>query len=87
MSSEIYATFKLQLGQVGQRKRAQPGHAVVALNDEQLAAVEGWRMAHGIASQSEALSELVRIGLLSEIAKIFRLVSHHRTSPGGQPGD
>ena len=48
---------------------------LVSLTDEQLAAAEGWRSAHGISEQSEALAELVRIGLLSEIAKIFKLVS------------
>ncbi len=48
---------------------------LVNLTDEQLAAADGWRSAHGINDQSEALAELIRLGLLSEIAKIFRLVS------------
>ena len=39
-------------------------------------------MAHGIDDQSEALGELVRLGLLGEIAKIYRLVSENRTSNG-----
>jgi len=60
-------------------KKLKRHHVVVALNDEQMAATEGWRTAHGIADQSEALGELVRIGLLSEIAKIYRLVSDHRS--------
>lgn len=51
---------------------------VVSLNDEQMAAAEGWRNAHGMSDQAEALGELVRLGLLSEIAKIYRLVSDSR---------
>ena len=62
-------------------KKLKRHHVVVALNDEQMAATEGWRTAHHIADQSEALGELIRIGLLSEIAKIYRLVSDRR-SPG-----
>jgi hypothetical protein len=60
----------------------------VALNDEQMAAVEGWRHAHGIADQSEALGELVRLALLGEIAKIYRLVSENRkSSRRGRPAN
>lgn len=44
------------------------------VNDDLIAAVEGWRRAHGLAEQSEALGELVRLGLMSEVAKIYRLV-------------
>jgi len=84
LSSETNANFDLHIGLRGQDKRSQRHHAVVTLNDEQLAAVEGWRTAHGIAAQSDALGELVRIGLLSEIAKIFRLVSDNRASPPAQ---
>ncbi len=54
---------------------ARRHRVLISLTDEQLAAAEGWRSAHGISEQSDALAELVRIGLLSEIAKIFRLVS------------
>ena len=53
-------------------------NVVVTLNDEQMAAAEGWRSAHGISNQSEALGELSRLGLLSEIAKIYRLVCDNR---------
>lgn len=84
MSSETNASFDPHIGLRGQDKRSHRHHAVVTLNDEQLAAVEGWRTAHGIAAQSDALSELVRIGLLAEIAKIFRLVSDNRASPAAQ---
>jgi hypothetical protein len=62
-------------------KTAEKRHRVmVALNDEQMAAVEGWRMAHGISDQADALGELVRLALLGEIAKIYRLVSDNRSS-------
>lgn len=84
MSGEINVNCDLRIGRLGQENRAQRHHAVVTLNDEQLAAVEGWRTAHGIAAQSDALGELVRIGLLSEIAKIFRLVSDNRAPPAAQ---
>lgn len=53
---------------------------MVALNEEQMAAVEGWRLAHGIDDQADALGELVRLALLGEIAKIYRLVSDNRSS-------
>ncbi|WP_155256472.1 hypothetical protein [Mesorhizobium loti] len=57
---------------------------LVKLTDEQMAAAEGWRSAHGISEASEALTELVRLGLLSEIAKIFRLVSDKTPQPVGR---
>ncbi|MBN9076134.1 MAG: hypothetical protein J0H84_07910 [Rhizobiales bacterium] len=58
------------------KQNAARRHCVlVKLTDEQMAAAEGWRSAHGIAEQSEAMTELIRLGLLSEIAKIFWLVS------------
>jgi hypothetical protein len=71
---------------VGRPPAIPPGrenrHRVtVALNAEQLAAVEGWRLAHGMTDQAEALGELVRLALLGEIAKIYRLVSDNR-APG-----
>ncbi len=56
-------------------RTGQKHRLTVALNDEQIAAVEGWRLAHGIDDQSEALGELVRLALLGEIAKIYRLVA------------
>jgi hypothetical protein len=49
--------------------------ASIVLTGEQAAAVEGWRVANHIDSQSEALRELVRIGLLSEIGRIYRMIS------------
>jgi len=57
------------------RDPARSRHCVlVALSDEQYAAAEAWRSANGIDDRSEALGELVRLGLLSEIAKIYRHV-------------
>jgi hypothetical protein len=67
-------------------REAQKSHRVaVTLNDEQMAAVEGWRLAHGFDDQSEALGELVRLALLGEIAKIYRLVSENRLGNGREP--
>lgn len=37
-------------------------------------AVEGWRAANGLPSTGAALEALVRIGLLSEIAKSYQTV-------------
>ncbi|BDA85244.1 hypothetical protein Sa4125_27860 [Aureimonas sp. SA4125] len=47
----------------------------LTLNEEVLAAVEGWRQAHGMADQSQALGELVVLGLMSEIGRIYRLAT------------
>ncbi len=71
-------------GAYTKRESAPRRHRViVSLSDEQMAAAEGWRVAHGITEQSEALGELVRLGLLSEIAKIYKLVSDKRPPPSG----
>lgn len=55
----------------------------VALDHEELAAVEGWRAANLVASLPDAVRELVRIGLLSEIAKVQKLVEDIRASVTG----
>lgn len=47
----------------------------VVLNEEQFAALEGWRYANRVADRSEAARELVRLGLLAEIARVYRLVA------------
>lgn len=60
-------------------------NVIVRLNYEQMAAAEGWRAAHGIADRAEALGELVRLGLLGEVAKIYRLVGGNRSR--GRRGD
>ncbi len=64
----------------GETRTARRYSVMVALNHEQMAAAEGWRAAHGISDQAEALGELIRLGLLSEVAKIYRLVSENRTA-------
>lgn len=77
--AENFREFSLPEQNVARR------HCVlVKLTDEQMAAAEGWRSAHGIAEQSEAMTELIRIGLLSEIAKIFWLVSEKTPEKVGQ---
>ena len=50
------------------------------MNEEVLAAVEGWRQAHGMRDRSEAMSELVILGLMSEIGRIYRLATGSRDS-------
>ena len=59
-------------------------HIIVALGDELLAAVEGWRQVHGV-EQSDAIGTLVRLGLLSEIAKIYRFVASPRPASSTGP--
>lgn len=60
------------------RKKSARYNVIVTLNHEQMAAAEGWRAAHGITDRAEALGELVRLGLLGEVTKIYRLVSGGR---------
>ena len=50
----------------------------LVLTGEQAAAVEGWRVANQIDSHPEAVKELVRIGLLSEIGRIYRMIAGSR---------
>ncbi len=52
----------------------------VSLANEELAAVEGWRAANLIDSVPDAVRELVRLGLLSEIARVHQLVADIRAS-------
>lgn len=80
MSTGNTSNGAADLGSIGRQPPVTRHHVIVSLNDEQFAAVEGWRRAHGMIGQPEALGELVRLGLLSEIAKIYRLVSDNRTS-------
>ncbi len=69
-------------GKRSETRREKPKRysVVVSLNHEQMAAAEGWRAAHGIADRAEALGELVRLGLLGEVAKIYRLVGGNRSA-------
>ncbi|MGF7162951.1 hypothetical protein FHS85_004609 [Rhodoligotrophos appendicifer] len=53
-------------------------HLLVTLTDENLEAFEGWRQANGFDDPSEGLREIVRLGLLSEIAKVYRSFSDDR---------
>ena len=46
----------------------------VTFTEEQYAALEGWRSANRVGDRSEAVRELVRLGLLAEIARVYRLV-------------
>ncbi|MEM7055985.1 MAG: hypothetical protein AAF557_00215 [Pseudomonadota bacterium] len=44
----------------------------VPLTEEELAAVVGWQKANDLASRETAVRQLVRLGLLSEIGRVFR---------------
>ena len=59
-------------------KKGRRYSVLVELNHEQMAAAEGWRAAHGFSDQAEAYGELIRLGLLSEVAKIYRMVCNNR---------
>lgn len=52
----------------------------VVLNDEEAAAVEGWRLANNIPTTESALRELVRLGLLSELSQAYDVVKSIRNS-------
>ena len=43
----------------------------VHISREELAAIDGWRQAHELDTREAALRQLVRLGLLSEIGRIF----------------
>lgn len=49
---------------------------LVPLSDEELSAVEGWRKANNVESREDAIRALVRLGLLSEIGRIYQSVSN-----------
>ena len=53
---------------------------LIELDAELLAAAEGWRKANHIPTTNEALSELIRLGLLSEISHLHDLVASIRDS-------
>lgn len=50
----------------------------VLLSAEEMAALEGWRKANSVSSTSDAVRELIRMGLLSEIGRIYRAVIRYR---------
>ena len=56
-------------------REAPPINILVPLSDEELAAVEGWRKANNVESREDAIRALVRLGLLSEIGRIYQSVS------------
>ncbi len=55
----------------------------LTLNNEEFAAVEGWRAANNLPSMAHAVRELLRLGLLSEISKVYGVVSAVRDSVDG----
>ncbi|MEM8538256.1 MAG: hypothetical protein AAGF56_10385 [Pseudomonadota bacterium] len=48
-----------------------PDKIEVPMSREELAAVEGWQQANQINSREAAIRQLVRLGLLSEIGRIY----------------
>lgn len=55
----------------------------VRLNEEEMAAVEGWRQANNVPTVEEALRELVRLGLLGELSQAYEVVKSIRNSVDG----
>lgn len=52
----------------------------VPLSEEELAAVEGWRIANKFSSREAAVRKLVRLGLLSEIGRLYQSVTNMKES-------
>lgn len=76
MSARIFGNGHDGSGE--EREVSRFRHVEVTLTDEQFAAVEGWRAANRVRDRSDAVRELVRIGLLSEIARVYRMVASVR---------
>lgn len=57
-----------------------PRPLILTLNVEEQAAVEGWRSANNVPTLEQAVRELLRLGLLSEISKIHSVVTSVRKS-------
>ena len=54
----------------------QPTEIVtVPLNEEELAAIDGWQHANRVKSRPAAIRQLIRLGLLSEIGRIYQSVT------------
>lgn len=56
-------------------QEASPAIITVSLSEEELAAVEGWRRANDLDSWETAVRQLVRLGLLNEISRIYQSVT------------
>jgi len=56
----------------GDRPRRDLTLLEVELDDDELAAIEGWRQANLFGSRADALRALVRLGLMSEIGRTYR---------------
>lgn len=78
MSGEKDSDGRLIRNGAGASNDAGAIKVALVLTGEQAAAVEGWRVANRIESHPEAVRELVRIGLLSEIGRIYRMISGGR---------
>ena len=47
----------------------------IRLDQEEFAAIEGWRAANNCDTTNQAVRVLLRLGLLSEISKVYESVS------------
>lgn len=45
------------------------------LSHEEIAAVDGWRVANNLKSRSDAARQLIRLGLLGEIGRLYQSVT------------
>lgn len=61
------------------RQTADSEPIEIPLSKEELAAVEGWRQANDFASRESAVRHLVRLGLLSEIGRIYQESNRHQS--------
>ena len=62
-------------------KKANGKHlytATVELSASELSAVEAWREANAIQDRTEALRELIKFGLLSEIRRVYQFSERSR---------
>ena len=54
----------------------------VLLGQDELAALDGWRKANNDMSRPEAVRQLVRLGLLSEVGRIYQETTRGKNSSG-----
>lgn len=65
------------------RNPSHDHHVVIILSDEEMAAVEGWRDARALSTKADAARQLIRLGLLNEIARIYRDATSRRAPVNG----
>ncbi len=59
----------------GPNSIAESDSIAIRLDEEEFAAIEGWRAANNCDTTNQAVRVLLRLGLLSEISKVYESVS------------